>query len=125
MEVGEKWMLAKSSYCPRQYKTLFCQDFSIYLIFSKIEKLLLDEQALKKRLLESQSGLELHKSESSMKMNNLENHVKKLNLEVEILSSKLIEEQNEKEVSRYSSLAKINDYNSQVWFDFSPCLKIG
>ena len=49
-----------------------------------------------------------------MRISTLENNLKKMNLEVEIINSKLIEEQNEKEVSRYSSLSKLNEFNSQV-----------
>jgi uncharacterized protein YtpQ (UPF0354 family) len=73
-----------------------------------------DEQTLKKRLLESQNNLELQKSEHSLKVNNLENNLKKLNLELDALNAKLISEQNETEISRYSSLSKINESNSQV-----------
>ena len=77
-----------------------------------------EEQTLKKRLLESQSLLELQKSEHSLKVNNLENNLKKLNLELDALNAKLISEQNDTEISRYSSLSKINEFNSQVDFVF-------
>ena len=73
-----------------------------------------EEQSLKKRLIESQSSLEIYKSESLMKINNLENSLKRMNLEIETLNERLLSEQNETELSRYSSLSKINEYNSQI-----------
>lgn len=75
-----------------------------------------EEQTLKKRLLESSSYIELQKSEHSLKVNNMENNLKKVNLELDALNAKLISEQNETEISRYSSLSKINEFNSQVNF---------